>query len=260
MISYILLWKEFIKTAVAQRMAYRGEFLISIIAMLVTEITPVIFAYTIYYNSPGFLGWTFYEILLLQGSLLLVKGISFPFFFGIVWNSNITLQQGRFDLFLIKPRNVLANFVFSSFDTEDLGKLLGGLILVTIALSHFPSITLLNIILYALSILFGTLVFFGMAVLLSAFIFQFIQTWRVYEFLDIILLFGQYPKSIYAKSVGSLFTGFIPIFMASYYPVQILKNVFSQSLIFGMVGTIIFVTISVFIWFKVIRNYASAGG
>ena len=69
MTSPLQLWIKSALTHVSSRMAYRGEYLISLISMFVLELAAPIFAYVIYYNS-RFAGWTFYQVLLLQGILL----------------------------------------------------------------------------------------------------------------------------------------------------------------------------------------------
>lgn len=260
MINAIKMWGSFIKNAILQRMAYRTEFAISLITMSLIELVGPIITALIYYSTEGIAGWSFNQIFLLQSILILIKGISFPFFYGIVWNSNITLQKGEFDLILIKPRNTLFTFICSSFDSEDVAKLFTGIILVTIAIYRLGTFPIFNILLMLLSIVVGVGFMFASALFFSAFIFKFIQTWRLYELIDIIFLYGSYPKKIYGSIVGNFFTFGIPIFIAGYYPVEILYGNYSWSILYGVISVIFLVALGIFTWFRVIKNYASAGG
>ena len=114
-----------VKTALATRMAYRGDFLMSMLIMMIVEFSGPVITLIIYGNGASFPGWSQYEVLLLQGIFLLSRGISFPFFMGIVWNTIQRVQEGTFDLLLIKPRSILLMSIVTAFDSEDLGKLIG---------------------------------------------------------------------------------------------------------------------------------------
>ena len=123
MIDFFKLHIEGIKVSLMSRMAYRGDYLISMFVMMISEFFAPLLTLTIYKNGASFPGWTMHEALLIQGVLLLSRGISFPFFFGIVWNTISRVQNGTFDLLIIKPRPILQMAVVTGFDSEDLGKL-----------------------------------------------------------------------------------------------------------------------------------------
>lgn len=260
MTSNIQLWLKSASLAYSNRMAYRGEFFISLVSMFILEMGSPIMAVLIYANTPGFQGWSLYQVLLLQGIFVMMRGLSFMSFFGIVWNSNWTLQKGEFDLILLKPRNALWMFICNSYDAEDTAKFVGGLAIVIFSLFHLENITLIGIIAGTLSLIVGLGLFFSIALLFSAFIFKFIQTWRVYELLDILSMLGTYPKSIYPNLTGTIFTIFLPIFAVAVFPAKTILGFFSIDILYSAISIIFLISISLFIWFKTIKNYSSAGG
>ena len=258
--SFLKLWFKSAKLQIARRMAYRGEYFISLIAMFILELIGPLLIFIIYFNSEGFPGWTFYEVLLVQGILLTVKGFSFFSFAGIIWNSNVTLMRGEFDIVLLKPRNTLLMFICESFDAEDIAKFIGGLLITTYALIHINGITLVGIGLMIALMILGVGFYFIIALLASSFVFRFIRTFRIYEVMDIFELVGRYPKSIYPKAFGTLFTTLIPIFIIAVFPANALLGRLSIDMVFASVSIILLIFISLKIWFATIRRYASAGG
>lgn len=258
--SMIPLWFRTAAKAIARRMAYRTEYFISLICMFTLELVAPLFTFVIYTNSPGFAGWTFHQVLLLQGIFLLIKGFSYFSFFGIVWNSNHVLKRGDFDLTLIKPRNTLYMFICQSFDAEDIAKFIGGILITIYALSNIPGIAFSNILSSLFLLILGILLFFSLALFSSSFIFRFIRSWRVYEFLGLIEMIGSYPKSIYPKVAGTFFTAIIPIFIVAVFPAQAITGLFTKDILISSISVIVLVFIAVKTWYTVIKNYASAGG
>jgi len=241
-------------------MAYRGEYFISLVAMFVLELIGPLFVYIIYFNSSGFAGWTFHQVLLLHGIFLMVKGFSFMSFFGIVWNSNELLKRGVFDLVLLKPRNVLFMFICNSYDAEDMAKFFGGILVTVYALLHIQGVTLLGVLGGVFVMLFGVGLLFSMALLFSAFAFKFIRSERIYEIFEILGMIGSYPKTVYPKLTGTIFTALLPIFVVAVFPAQVMLKGWSVDILVSCISVIVLVAVSLMVWFKTIKNYSSAGG
>lgn len=253
------LWASSALLRISERMAYRGEYLISLITMFVTELVAPLFTFVIYYHTMGFEGWSFFEVILLQGCILTVKGFSFFAFAGIIWNSNLKLQKGEFDIVLLKPRNPLYMFICESFDAEDPAKFIGGLLIIGVALVNLD-MGFDGALLMILLLMMGVLVYFSLALFASAFIFTFIRTFRVYELLDILELIAEYPSKIYPKAVKVIFTAALPLFIISTFPVKALMGELSLQMLIAAISTICVVAIALYTWFFTIRRYSSAGG
>ncbi len=259
MTSSVKLWLKYAGIAIAQRMAYRGEYLISILAMFILELVNPLLAFIIYFNSPGFEGWTLYQLILLQGIFMLVRGTSSVFFYGIVWNSNMSVSGGFFDTVLLKPRNALFLFICQSFDAEDIGKILGGLLLSIYGFSKVD-INGAGIIFAIISIIIGIIFIFCLALISSALIFRFTKISRIYELYEILAMIGQYPKAIYPKTIGLIFTFVFPILLAASVPAEALIGSFSLDILISGIVALILLTISLYVWFSAVKRYSSAGG
>jgi ABC-2 type transport system permease protein len=132
------------KNALASRMAYRGDFFLSSLIMLLFEFVVPLVTLLIYRSGSSFPGWSMYEALLIQAIFMIVKGIAFPFVFGVVWRVAILVREGTFDLILLKPRSVLFLTLATSIDIDDLGKLFGGLGLFSVVAYHLPPIGIVH--------------------------------------------------------------------------------------------------------------------
>src|SRR5690606_34729587 len=105
--SALACYAAVMKTKVAERMAYRADFAISVVMMLIGDMMVPLVTLLIYTSGASFPGWELHEVIMIQAVFTLAKGIAFPFFFGIVGNTLNHVREGSFDLILIKPRGAL---------------------------------------------------------------------------------------------------------------------------------------------------------
>ena len=249
-----------VKTALATRMAYRGDFFMSMLIMLLVEMGVPLITILIYKNGASFPGWSMYEALLVQGVFLLAKGIAFPFFFGIVWNTIERVQSGTFDLLLIKPKSTMFMAIVTAFDSEDLGKLFGGVALFAVAVKRIPPAGLPEWAQF-FALFFVTLAaLFGYAVILAGLGIVWVGNFRVYDIFSSITTFGMYPAAIFSKTLQTVITLIIPIAILGSVPAAVLLGRPSTGTLGAVVLSVIFLLLSVGFWHRMLRKYTSAGG
>ncbi|MBN2736641.1 MAG: ABC-2 family transporter protein [Spirochaetales bacterium] len=248
------------KNALATRLAYRVDFIISAFVMLLFELTIPFFTFMIYQNGAGFPGWSFNEVLLIQAGFLLCKGITFPFFAGIVWNTIEHIRNGTFDLLLIRPLNPLFMVMLTGIDIKDLGKLIGGIALFTIAVSSVPGSSAINWIFFAFLMICSILVFMSFAFLMAASGFKWVGNFRVYDIFESLTAFAMYPRSIFSKALQFLITAIIPLALMGFLPASVLLNRPPADIWISLLSCLIFLVFSIFFWYRMMKNYSSAGG
>jgi len=258
--SALGLYIQGVKTALASRMAYRGDFIMSMFIMMIVEFSGPVITYIIYNNGAAFPGWGQYEVLLLQGIFLMSRGISFPFFMGIVWNTIGRVQEGTFDLLLIKPRSILLMSIVTAFDSEDLGKLIGGILVFRTALRHLPPQPLSHWISFIILFLFSVILMFGFALFMAGLGIVWIGNYRIYEIFMSVMDFGMYPKSIFTKTFQSILTYIIPVSLLASYPASALLGNVDKNVLLALLSSIVFLLLGLCFYFKIVRNYTSAGG
>lgn len=249
-----------VKAALAARMAYRGDFFLSMLFMLLVEMGAPLITILIYRTGASFPGWNIYEALLVQGVFLLAKGIAFPFFFGIVWNTIERVQSGNLDLLLIKPKSTMFMAIVTAFDSEDLGKLFGGAALFAVAIKRIPPPGLPEWAQF-FALFFVTLAaLFGYAVILAGLGIVWVGNFRVYDIFSSITTFGMYPAAIFSKTLQTVITLIIPIAILGSVPAAVLLGRPSTGTLGAVVLSVIFLLLSMGFWHRMLRKYTSAGG
>lgn len=248
------------KTAVASRMAYRLDYFLSISIMLFFEMVGPMVTVLIYGAGVSFPGWNLYEALLIQAIFLLAKGIAFPFFFGMVWNTLRRVQEGTFDLLLIKPQPVLFMAIVTGFDAEDLGKLIGGTGLFVISITHLAPPSPLQWVSFVFIFCFSLIVMFAFAVLMAATGMIWIGNSRLYELFNTLTSFGIYPSSIFSKNIQVVISYIIPIGMIGSFPASVLLGRPAPEALIGIGISVLFLALSLLFWKIMMSRYTSAGG
>jgi ABC-2 type transport system permease protein len=260
MISNVRIHLQGIKTALASRMAYRGDFFMSIIIMLFEEMLIPLITILVYNNGASLPGWDMYEVLLIQSIFLLARGIAFPFYFGIVWNTIERVREGVFDLLLIKPKSALFLAIVTGFDSEDLGKLVGGITLFAISVGRIPPPGVLEWLQFAVLFFIALMVLFGFALILAGLGIVWIGNFRVYEIFFTITNFGMFPANLFSKGLQTLITMVMPIAILGYIPATALLGEPAAGTWGAVAASIIFFLLSIRFWHWMQKKYTSAGG
>lgn len=191
---------------------------------------------------------------------MLAKGIAFPLFFGIVWNTLDGVREGTFDLLLIKPRSALLLSMALGFNVDDLGLLLSGLAVSMIALLHLPPPSLLQWGEFCGLLLIAVLVLCGFAMLMAGSVFKWVGNTRVYEIFDCVTNFGLYPITIFSKGFQFLLTLILPIAMIGFFPAAVLLGKAGGEVLPGGGVALVFCGLCWMFWRGMLRQYTSAGG
>jgi ABC-2 type transport system permease protein len=248
------------KNALATRMAYRIDLFVSAFIMLVFELIIPFVTFLIYSSGSGFPGWEFHEVFMIQAVFLLSKGITFPFFAGIVWNTITQIREGTYDLLLIKPRNILFMTLLTGIDIEDLGKLFGGIGMFIFAVSQVPDPGALNWLAFALLFFCSLTVFMSFAFIMAASGFKWVGNFRVYEIFEALTSFAMYPMSIFSEGVQILITACIPLALMGFFPASLILGKSLDGLFISLASCAFFLVFSIFFWYRMLRSYTSAGG
>lgn len=248
------------KTKLAERMAYRADFLISLLMMVIGDLGLPLVTLLLYGSGASFPGWTLQEAILIQGVFTLAKGVAFPFFFGIVSTTLYHVREGSYDIFLLKPRSVLFITTVSSFDLDDFGRLISGGLLTGWALTGINAPQAGEWLQFTVLFLCSLLVLFAYSLFLSGMLFKWVGSSRVYEIFDSVSLFGMYPGTIFSRTFQNVLTYLIPMTMIGFLPAAaLLGRPVSGSWIAGGV-CILFAAAGLAFWHRMLKNYTSAGG
>ncbi|MBC8061665.1 MAG: ABC-2 family transporter protein [Clostridiaceae bacterium] len=260
MISVARVHLEAIKISFAARMAYRGDFFISVTLTFLFEFISPLVILLIYKTGSSFPGFNLYEVLFIQGVFMISKGIAFMFFFGIVGNVLRSVREGTFDNYLLRPRSVLYLTIASSFDSEELGKLIGGVLILIFAFINIPPPSLIQWLGFLLLMIASQAVLFSFSLISSAIVFLWVGNSRVYEIFDSASTFGLYPRTIFSKNLQNIITFIVPVAMIGFMPASVLLGKNADGIMLSFFSSIIFLLISLLFWHFMLRKHTSAGG
>ena len=259
-IKFMKAWWGNVKLCIESSMAYKTAFFLLLISLFLADIMIPIVSIVIYSVSSGIPGWSLYEFILFQGTLILVVGIWHSFFASLLGYTLGEINEGSFDKTLLRPFNSLAFQTSRGFDEDGIAEIAAGLAIVGFAMHqlHLFGWMLLP---YAGIILLAALFQYSMTVIASALAFVFVKTWRLFDLITLIERFARYPMDVYTMQMRFALTFIIPAGVASYYPATILLGKQSLSIIpWIALPVIAFFVFSLWLWSFAIRKYSSAGG
>ncbi|MCD9020804.1 ABC transporter permease [Cohnella silvisoli] len=249
-----------LRTKVAEQMAYRSHFFLSVILLVAGDLLVPMITLLVYRSGASFPGWSLHEALLIQGVFGLAKGIAFPIFFGMVGSTLSLVREGTFDLLLLKPRPALFMTMLNGLDPEDFGRLLSGGVLFGYALSGLPAPKFNGWIQFAGLFLASLAVLCAFSLLLSGLLFRWVGSSRVYDIFDSVTSFGMYPGTIYAKSFQQLMTYVIPVGIIAFVPASALLGRAGWETAGAGAAAALFLIAGIVYWHRMLRGYTSAGG
>lgn len=170
-------------------------------------------------------GWGLGELAFLYGLSVLSHGLSVVLFVP-TWYMGNMIVDGELDIFLLRPMNVLFQFLFAYFNLIGVTDLIPGIMIfaygcVTL---HF-ALSWLNLLLVVLVVIGGALIRGGIWLALGSISFWVknrasftVLTMQLYDKTTM------YPLSIYPKFLQTLFTVAIPLGWISFYPASSLLD------------------------------------
>jgi len=83
---------------------------------------------------------------------------------------------------------------------------------------------------------------------------------RVFEVMESVLLFAQYPGSIYGRTVQLVLAVIVPVGMVAFLPAQALLGRAGPLTAASALACVAFVGAALGFWRAMVRRYASGGG
>ena len=239
---------------------YRLSFVLSIISQLLFMFVEMFTVYSLFqkfslldvYNVNELLFGFSIVWLGFSTSEFLLRG--FDHFAGLIVN-------GKFDLLLIRPRNIYLQVIGFDIGMEKIGRVVVSLLLFIWCACKVVKFSFTRIVLL-LFVAFGSINIMGGLIIMGATACFF--TVQGLEFVNIFTngtkQLGQYPMGIYKKVFRYIFTFIIPLTIINYYPLEYLTGR-SNNLLFVFLPLIsfIFLLLSCLIFNLGMRKYKSTG-
>jgi ABC-2 type transport system permease protein len=254
------MYKESMRISLAAASTYRTNFILQSIITLLSNIVFPMVTLLIYGAGASFEGWTLYEVLLVQSIFTISTGISGMFFEGIVWNTMSYVVEGTLEIVLIKPVDCLFYLLASTFNINNLGVVIGGSVIFGISLSHVTVPSLFMWVQCIIMFLVGVLVLLGINLLMAATSFKWVANSRIPEIYESLAKFGNYPQSIFPKTITTISSFLIPVAMIGFIPAATLLGKSTGWMYLSILPSFLFVGLGIYIYRHMVRLYEGVGG
>ncbi len=252
---------KYLATHLKVSLEYKTSLLLSIIAQGLVMLVEL-FAINSLFHKFGLLdSYNIYELLLGFSIVWLGFSLTEMFFRGFDHFSDL-ITFGKFDLLLIRPRNIYLQIFGNDICYEKTSRVLVSLFLFIYSSTKvIETFTFLKVLTLILIVLGCVTIFASIFIIGAAFCFITIQGLEVVNiFTDGSRQLTQYPMGIYKKIVRIIFTYIIPITIVNFYPVKYLTGATTNIIyIFLPLLSIFFLIISILIFNRGIKKYSSTG-
>ena len=261
LIRYIKLYFYMFKINIKVMLEYRADFIIALITNIPIQMMELLFIWAIFLNINSLKGWSFYEITLIYGIMLMSKGICETFFNNLFDLGKGYLKSGKFDVLLTKPMNSLFGMISSYFYAGAIGNFIIGITIITISINKLQlAFGITKIVLLLFFILCGGAIFGAIQIIASCLSFWTVESldimWASYS----VYQFALYPITLYTSFIKFFITFIMPYAFASYYPaVYFLGRADGYMVWFSPLITIALWIIGIKLWNFGLKNYSSTG-
>ncbi len=216
------LMRVYTRTIMKSWFQYKVDAVLRSVAVFLRESTGIIVIYFTLLKFDTLNGWNMPEMLFLFSLLFLTYGILILFFTGLR-DFGDTVRNGGFDRFLMRPRGLLFQLIFSNADWfAAIGH--GGLGITLFLISAGQVGITWNLgtaLYYLLAVAGGVLIQGAVFLILAALNFYLLETNSLKEMLYWNLRrFAGYPISIFHKAIQFCMIYVVPFAFVNYFPAQ----------------------------------------
>lgn len=258
---YIELTKAFLHFGVCKFVEYPLNAVISLISMLLREVTGFVGIFLIAQTIGGFGGWNMYEICVLFAMAMIPEALG-QAFFDMVWSIGfIGIRLGILDVFLVRPAPVLLQMLFFEMHFQALISVLaGGALFIYGFLGAGGTFTIGNILFMLEAVLLGTVINTAIYLFFNCLNFWVVQANEVASLIQTLRQFGKYPMTAFPVFVKIVLTVGIPFGFVAYYPAAYLLGKISLPMPWLLAAAgVVTVTIAGTAWKFGLKSYNSIG-
>ena len=260
---YLKLYATYAKLSLMSKLVYKVNAIIGILAFLFMEATSLFTLYILVSSVPSIDGYNIYQIGMLFGLTNMAIGIDHLLTDRLWMVAYFEVKQGKLDHMFLRPVPVLFQVIASEVQLEALGELIIAVAMITLCGSQIE-ITggLPAVLLVILGIICAAMIITSFKIMVASLAFKFKRSGPLLQFIYNFSGFTKYPMRIYPKVIQAILTFVIPLGLCLFFPFE---NLFAPThdplpLAGKMIAfTVLFASICIFVWCKMVKQYESTG-
>lgn len=243
-------------------MEYKVDFLTGAVGMLLTQAFNLVFLSVIFSQIPALEGWSFNEILFIYGFALLPKSIDHLFFDNLWAIGHFIIRKGDFDKYLTRPVSTLFAVTVEKFQVDAFGELVVGIALLSVSIPQVTlSVSVINVLLFIVSIFFATFIYTGVKLITASIAFWTKRSGNITYMFYMMNDFAKYPTTIYNRFIRAVITYIVPFAFTAFFPASYFIS--GGNPWYNIGGTVLMAVVlmaaGIFVWNKGVSSYESAG-
>ncbi len=258
--KYFQIFLHLQKFNLMKKMAYPMSFLNLLATVLLVMFLHVLFIKINFNYITSLAGWTFYQVLAIVGTYMIMEGFSWILFANL--NSlSLQIKDGSLDGILLKPIDTQFFVSFWRGDLEDIVRIITGVCLLFLVASNIAGITFIQLFLFLLTLLSGIVIMYSVNLIVRCTGFWIIEVTSLWLLMDKLFDNSQYPIDIYSqKLVRAFFTFVIPLAFVATVPAKMLTWKAVDWQFFGLSFLVAagFFVLARWFWKFSLRHYSSA--
>jgi len=259
--GYLTLYKHFVRNNITAQMEYKANFIISILTEIGFIFAKSLYIIILFSAGLSINGLEPKQMLMFIGSYTLITGIMDAVLYPNVAAIPDYIRTASLDIYLTKPINSLFIAAFRKFDLGlGIPNVLGGLIMIIVSwrLSDIP-LTFLNIIGFIFFTINGCILTFPFLIIPVTLSFWMIKSDTLMDTIWAMWDFNNMPMTIYNRIIKAIGIFVLPIFvLTNFAPMFVLEILPRTYVVFSLISTPVFLTISIWFWGFAIKRYSSA--
>ena len=234
----------------------KSSFITSIIGMAINNIAFLFLWYYFGKTIGEINGWKPIDIFGLYGFGATAFGIVTSIFYGI-FNLPTYISSGTFDKYLLTPKNILLKVSTSALLTSAFGDLLFGLICFII-FAIYNKFTILQLFISFILIIVASIIYYAFSLICMTISFYLMDGHNVSNGIyGLFLSNSLYHGGAFTGILRKIFIYIVPSLLLGAIPVEIVKNLSFDKLIYIIILTIIWFIISIIFFNKSLKKYES---
>jgi len=195
------------------------DFFIGLFGFFFTQFAGILFLYLVFEQIPSLDGWTFDQLIFIYGFAQIPRGVDHLLTDNIWFIAQRMVLSGDFDRYMLRPMNLFFQVVSEKLQSDALGELLVGSILVIRSLGKgIVVVDGVHAVLFFVSIVAGALIYTSVKLFFASLAFWIKRSNPILYFAYEMANFAKYPTSIYAKGIRFIITWVIPFAFVAYLP------------------------------------------
>jgi ABC-2 type transport system permease protein len=205
---------------VRSSMAYPASFVLMLVSSMLITLTDFVAVLMMFSHISSLGGFSLAEMALLYGTASIALGLA-DLFTGSIERVGERIRTGAFDAYLIRPVPAFLQAAADGFALRRIGRPLQATTVLVLALSNLHvDWTVARVLMLAVSLVAGSMIFTALFVLGAA--FQFVSGDSA-ELANSVTYGGQaltqYPLAIFGQQIVRAVTFVVPLAFINYYPV-----------------------------------------